>query len=174
MFALLALLACQDPPPPVTAPTAHSWKDEAELVVDGLEEVKALWDQGQKSAAKTLAERVYTERFEPRIEPALREMEGPKETAQVEYGFAQLQLALDGKDRAALEERISTLERRTRAIGEAAERAFPPPGQAAAPPPPPKDIKPIVPDVPPAWEVDKAPAPEGEAGGSAEGSAAPK
>ena len=166
MFALV-LLACQAPPPPVAAPMAHSWKDEAELVVAGLEEVKGLWDQGQKPAAKTAAENVYTDRFEPRIEPALREMEGPKETAKVEYGFAQLQLALDGKDRTVIEEQISDLERRTRSIGEAAERAFPPPGQAAAPPPPPKDVKPIVPDVPPAWEIDKAPAAEGEGGGSA-------
>lgn len=152
VIALLLVLACETPPPRVTAPVAHSWKDEAELVVQGLEEVKALWDQGQKSASKTLAERVYTERFEPRIEPALREMEGAKEAAQVEYSFAQLQLALDGKAREAVEEQIGDLERRTRTIGEAAERAFPPPGQAAAPPPPPKDVKPIVPDVPPAWE----------------------
>ncbi len=160
MIFALALAACQtSAPPPVDAPMAHSWKDEAELVVDGLEEVKSLWDQHQKSAAKTLAERVYTERFEPRIESALREMEGPIETAKVEYAFGQLQLVLDGKDRGVIEEQISDLERRTRAVGEAAERAFPPPGQAAAPPPPPKDVKPIVPDVPPAWEIDKIPAP---------------
>ena len=159
MPLLLALFACQDPPPAVVAPVTHSWKDEAELVVEGLESVKALWDQDQKPAARTMAERVYTERFEPRIEPALREMEGPGETAKVEYTFGQLQLVLEGKDRAAVESQLSDLERRTRAVGEAAERAFPPPGQAAAPPPPPKNVRPMVPDVPPAWEADHAPPP---------------
>ena len=52
------------------APHASSWQQEAELVVEGLESVEALWNEEQRAAAGTLAERVYTERFEPRIEVA--------------------------------------------------------------------------------------------------------
>ena len=153
MLAVLCLLACSEPPPPVTAPEAHSWKDEAELVVRGLDEVQALWEAGQRPAAKTLADRVHTERFEPRMEPALREIEGPRAAAQVEYNFGQLVLVLDSKDRARVEERVDALALRMRGIAEAADRAFPPPGQAAAPPAPPTDVRPVVPDVPPAWEA---------------------
>jgi hypothetical protein len=156
------LLACAEPPAPVLAPDAQSWKEEAELVVEGLEAVEALWNEGQKSAAGTMAERVYTERFEPRIEPALREMEGPEAAATVEYAFGQLRVVLDGKDRARVEASINELERRARAIGEAAERAFPPPGEAPKPPPPPKDVRPLVPDVPPAWELGDGEKPEAE------------
>lgn len=154
MFSLLSLLGCAEPPAPVLAPETHSWQQEAELVVSGLAEVLQLWDQSQQPAARTLAERVYTERFEPRLEPALEQMEGPKETAVVEYSFGQLEVALEGKDRGVIDERISLIDRRMRAIAESAERAFPPPGQAASAPPPPKDVKPIVPDVPPNWETD--------------------
>lgn len=153
MFALLLLAACDTPPPSVVAPEAHSWKDEAELVVRGLEDVQALWESGQKPAARTLADRVYSDRFEPRIEPALREMEGDHATAEVEYAFALLAVSLDGKDRTKVETRVEALERRVRSVAEAAERAFPPPGKAAAPPAPPKEVRPLVPDVPPAWEA---------------------
>ena len=152
-WALAAGLGCAEAPTTVVAPESHTWSGEAELVVSGLEDVEAMWESGQKVAAKTLAERVYTDRFEPRLEPALREMEGPTETAAVEYGFAQLLVALDGKDRAKVALRVETLERRARAIGEAAARAFPPPGQAVAAPPPRKDSRPIVPDVPANWEL---------------------
>ncbi len=155
MPPLLALfLGCQTPPPPVAAPEAHSWKEEAELVVSGLEEVQGLWESGQRPAAKTLAERVYTDRFEPRLEPALREMQGQKETAKLEYAFGQLSIVLDGKDRTKVEARIDDLERQVRSVAEAAARAFPPPGEAAAPPAPPKEVRAIVPDVPPNWEMD--------------------
>lgn len=158
VFALLALFACEEPPPPVTAPEAHSWKDEAELVVKGLQDVQALWEAGQRPAARTLADRVYSERFEPRIEPALRSMEGEQAAAEVEYAFALMVVSLDSKDRTRVEDRIDTLERRVRAIAEAAERAFPPPGTPAAPPAPPKEVRPLVPDVPPAWEAGEPPA----------------
>ncbi|MSQ03286.1 MAG: hypothetical protein EXR71_15575 [Myxococcales bacterium] len=167
MLAVLSLLACAEPPPAVTAPDAHSWNDEADLVVRGLDEVQSLWESGQRPAAKTLADRVYTERFEPRMERALRGIEGPQAAAQVEYAFGQLILVLDGKDRARVEERVDTLALRIRSIAEAADRAFPPPGQAAAPPAPPADVRPVVPDVPPAWEAAEplgepaAPPPEG-------------
>jgi hypothetical protein len=74
---LLLLLACSSPPPPpVLAPETHSWKDEAQLVIDGLDEVERLWKAGNKDAAKVLAERVYTDRWEPRLEQAARRIEG--------------------------------------------------------------------------------------------------
>lgn len=157
----LAALGCAEPPVAVVAPEAHTWPDEAELVVKGLEDVERMWESGQKSAAATLAERVYAERFEPRLEPALREMEGPTEAAAVEYGFGQLLVALAGKDRAKIALRVDTLQRRTRAIAESAARAFPPPGQAPEAPPPPKDVRPLVPDVPANWEQGEVDAGEG-------------
>ncbi len=145
----------------MSAPDAQSWREEAELVVEGLESAEALWNEGQRSAAATLSERVYTDRFEPRIEPALREMEGPEAAALVEYSFGQLRVVLEGVDRTKVEARIDEIERRTRAVGEAAERAFPPPGQAPVAPAPRADVRPIVPSVPPAWDLaDEPTAPE--------------
>ncbi len=128
--------------------------------MSGLEEVQGLWESGQRPAAKTLAERVYTDRFEPRLEPAMREMQGANEAVKLEYAFGQLVVVLDGKDRTKVEARIDDLERQVRGVAEAAARAFPPPGEAAAPPAPPKEVRAIVPDVPPNWEVAGAPDPE--------------
>ncbi len=159
---ILLLLACADPEPVVLTPDAQSWPQEAELVVDGLHAVESLWNEGQASAAGTMAERVYTERFEPRMEPALREMEGPDAAAQLEYAFGQLRVVLDGRDRVRVEASVDDLERRVRAVGEAAERAFPAPGAAPTLPAPRADVRPIVPEVPPAWEVDDAAPTEAE------------
>lgn len=153
MWWLAAWLACAEEPVVVAPPDTHTWADEAQLVVAGLHDVETLWEAGQKSAAKTLAERVYTDRFEPRLEPALREMEGAKSAAIMELSFGHLQLALGGKDRGKVADRVESIERRVRVVAEAAARAFPPPGQPALPPPPPKDVRPLVPDVPANWEL---------------------
>lgn len=152
---LILLLACSEPPVPM-APEAHSWQDEAKLVVDGLEEVEDLWSQDQRTAARTLAERVYTDRWEPRLEPAEREIEGPVLTAASEYAWGQLLVELDrraGKDKVV--ERIAALEDKTRSLAEAAARKFPSPPDVDAPPPMPESTgsKPIVPSVRPRWEA---------------------
>jgi hypothetical protein len=147
------LLACAEKPAPVAAPEVHGWKEEGELVVDGLEEVERLWRAGQKEAARTMAERVYTERFEPRLEPAVVRVRGPVEAARVEHAFGVLFLELEGRGQNAVS-RITTLEEDVRAIAAEAARDFPATegagGTAVAPPA--DGSKPIVPDVKPAWE----------------------
>jgi hypothetical protein len=157
---IFLLLACAEPEPAVLAPHAQSWPQEAELVVDGLHAVEALWNEGQRAPAGILAERVYTERFEPRMEPAIRKMEGPDAVVEIEYAFGLLRLALDGKDSAKVESSVDSLARTVRAAGEAAERAFPPPGVAPVIEAPRPDVRPIVPEVPPAWEIEEGAAPE--------------
>jgi hypothetical protein len=153
---LFLLLACAEPPAPM-APEAHSWPDEGKLVVAGLEEVEALWGQNQRAAARTLAERVYSERWEPRLERAQRESEGPTKSTETEYAWGQLFLELErrgGKDHVA--ERIAALEDTSRQVAEAAARSFPSPPEVNAPPPLPEvasGSKPVVPSVRPAWEA---------------------
>jgi hypothetical protein len=149
------LFACSEPPPPVTAPETHSWKDEGGLVIEGLEEVERLWKAGNKDAARTLAERVYTERWEPRLEPAAAQLGGAIETAKMEYQFGLLCADLEGtaaNNGAKVPERIKTLEDQTRKVADDVARAIP---DAAGAPPPPKALegsKPLVPDVKPAWD----------------------
>lgn len=162
---LLALhfVACQRANTPVLAPETHSWKEEGELVVAGLEEVEALWKAGNKDAARVLAERVYTERWEPRLEQAARNMDGPAAVVETEYAFSVLLLELEGNGR-DIEDKIHALEERSRAVADAAARAFPPPesaGLPVAPAPSGEGTKPIVPDVKPNWET------EGDATGGA-------
>src|SRR4051812_23546769 len=94
----LLLLACAEPPPPSLAPETHSWKEEGQLVVDGLGDVERLWKAGNKDAAKVLAERVYTERWEPRLEPAARQMDAAG-VIETEYAFSLLLLELEGQGR---------------------------------------------------------------------------
>lgn len=154
------LLACAEKPAPVAVPEAHGWKEEGELVVDGLEEVEQLWRAGQREAARTLAERVYTERFEPRLEPALVRARGPLEAARVEHAFGLLFLELEGRGQNAVSQ-ISKLEEDVRGIATEAARSFPvADGTGAAMVPAASEgSTPIVPAVKPAWERSEGQAP---------------
>ncbi len=151
MLLSAVLAGCADPPPPVAPPETHSWKHEGELVVAGLEDVKRMWRAGQREAARTLAERVYTERWEPRLEPALRTAKGDVEAARAEYSFGLLLAELEGNGARALE-RIAQLEELARAVATEAAREWPTTDGTAPPPPAADGSKPVVPDVRPAWE----------------------
>jgi hypothetical protein len=148
------LLACADEPAPVVVPEVHGWKEEGELVVDGLEEVERLWRAGQKEAARTLAERVYTERFEPRLEPALVRAKGDLEAMRMEHAFGMLFVELEGRGQGALA-RIATLEEDVRGVANAAAAEFPTAPGVGAPavPQAAEGSTPIVPDVRPAWDA---------------------
>ncbi len=162
------LLGCAEEPEPVMVPEAHTWVDEAELVVRGLDEVEALHVAGQRAAARTLASRVYTERYEPRLERALRKAEGEREATVVEYQFGQLALAVEGTDSKLVGERVDGLQRRVRALAQAAAGAFPLPGGVVIPPTAGREARPEVPDVPPNWEAGETPT-GGDDPSSAEG-----
>ncbi len=160
---LLLLLACSEPAEIPLAPETHTWKQEGELVVAGLEEVERLWKAGNKDAARVLAERVYTERWEPRLEQAARRMDGAAAgpdgplvpVVEMEYAFSLLLVELEGNGR-DIERKVHDLEERTRAVADAAARTFPPPESAGLPVPDGAHAggsKPIVPDVRPAWEA---------------------
>lgn len=148
------LFACSEPPSPAPTPEAHSWKEEGELVIAGLEEVKSLWKAGQHEAARTFAERVYTERWEPQLERAVVKMSAPEERDRLEYAFGLLMVDLD-RNAPGVPDRILKLEGEVRTVADAAARAFPPLESAGQPPPPAPagdGARPIVPDVKPAWE----------------------
>ena len=153
MFWLL-VAACSKPPEVPITPEVHGWKDEGALVVNGLAEVKALWKANQREAARRLAEQVYTDRWEPRLERAARQMD-PDASRQTEYAFGLLLVELESKGgRDHVEERIRTVDERVEAVSRAAEQAYPPPGVAGAPPVADAGApsRPIVPPVAPAWE----------------------
>ena len=169
-LGLLAVLAgCQKPVETPLSPEAHGWKDEGELVVNGLAEVKSLWRQGQpdpgthadtaakrgqRDAARKLAEQVYTDRWEPRLERAAMKLD-PDAARQTEYDFGLLLVELEGHSaHDHVEERIRAVDERVEAVGRAAEQAFPAPGQVGAPPPSSDaaGTRPIVPPVAPAWD----------------------
>lgn len=146
-------LSCAEPEQASLAPDTHTWKDEGELVVSGLEEVERLWTAGNKDAARVLAERVYTERWEPRLEQAAKKMDG-KPAIEMEYAFAVLMVELEGNGR-NLEGQVRAIQDATREIASAATDTFPPPASSGLPAPPPKAHEgshPIVPDVEPNWE----------------------
>jgi len=154
MILFLLLVSCSKPPEAPLAPELHGWAEEAGLVVDGLSEVKALWKQNQREAARKLAEQVYTERWEPRLERAAMQIDAAA-ARQTEYAFGLLLVELEtraGRDH--VEERIRALDERVEAVAKAAEQRFPPPGQAGAPAVVSDGApsRPIVPAVAPAWE----------------------
>jgi hypothetical protein len=96
---------------------------------------------------------VYSERFQPHLEPAVREMDGPAHCAELEFEFGRLLVALEGRDGARVTAGIEGLEQRLRTVGDAAARAFPPPGIGPVESPKPgEQVRPTVPDVPPNWE----------------------
>ena len=154
---MLLMFACSEPKPVVAAPETHSWKDEGALVIEGLDEVERLWKAGNKDAARTLAERVYTERWEPRLERATRApveggaSVGDLDVTRMEYQFGLLFADLEGNG-AKVSARVDALQEMTRKVAIDAARAYP--DAAGAPPPPAaaEGSKPIVPDVKPAWE----------------------
>lgn len=169
LIAVVLGAACEKPPVAPLTPELHGWKEEGDLVVTGLAEVKALWKQGQpepgtradsparrgqREAARKLAEQVYTERWEPRLERAAMQLD-PKVARQTEYEFGLLLVELEGHgvhDR--VEERIRAVDERVEAASRAAEKAFPAPGQAGSPALATGDAptRPIVPAVAPAWD----------------------
>lgn len=150
---LWLLLACADPPQEPEVPTAHSWQEEAELVSAGLADVRRLWLQDNRAAAAALAERVYTERWEPRLEPVARKLDGDVAVMEIEYRFGQLVADLQSNRPAAkVEERFRDLDTRVRKVADTAARAYPPPAQVGAPPPPPEGSKPVTPEATPNWE----------------------
>lgn len=147
------LLACAPPDPTVTAPTATTWAQEGQLVVDGLERAEAIWNTGDKDAAAQAAEHVYTDRWEPRLEPAMRQLSPASDVISLEYAFGQLLVDMRQGSRETVASRVDEVERKVRAVAEAATAAFPPPGTEAKPTAAPGTVvRPIVPDVKPNWE----------------------
>lgn len=147
------LFACAQPTSAPVGPTATTWAEEGQLVIDGLERAEDLWTSGERDAARIAAERVYTDRWEVRLEPAMRQMT-PSDVILVEYAFGQLLVEMQGGSRENVASRIDDLERRVRTVAEEAAKAFPPPGSTVNAPEGPASagIRPVTPDVKPNWE----------------------
>ena len=155
------LLACASETPTVRPPDTHAWEAEGAVVVDGLEQVERLIKQGQVAEARVLAERVYTQRWEPRLEPALAAMDGPMAATRMEYVFAQLAADIDPKSARRTQravDRIGPLEQEVRTLAGRAANAFPATRTPGAPPVPvaPEPAAVIVPSARPAWESGNA------------------
>lgn len=130
-------------------------------MVSGMTDAERLWNAGQRGAARTAAERVYTERWEPRLEGALRQTKGPLATDAVEYAFGQVLVEMEGNSREKVTARVDAVNARVREVAIDAAAAFPPPGSAAIAPvaKPREGVKVLIPDVPPNWEKgEEAPA----------------
>ena len=157
---LLIWLACHGAPTPITAPPTHSWDEEGELVIQGLHQVQELWEQKQPEAARTLAERVYTERWEPELERASREMNGPEKTIVIEYQFGLLLSDLRGNpSRDKVEQRVHAIQDMVRKVASDAHFRYPPIGEQPGAPPVIGAVTshPIIPDQIPNWERDVHP-----------------
>ena len=157
---LLFWLACQSEPTPITAPPTHSWDEEGELVIQGLHQVQNLWEQKQSEAARTLAERVYTERWEPELERACREMNGPQKTMAIEYQFGLLLNDLKGApSRDKVDLRVKVIQESVRKVAADARFRYPPIGEqpGAVPEGGAPVSHPIIPDQIPNWERDAHP-----------------
>lgn len=157
---LLIWLACKSEPTPITAPPTHSWDEEGELVLQGLDQVERLWEQKQPEAARTLAERVYTERWEPELERACREMNGPEKTMAIEYQFGLLLTDLKGNpSREKLDLRVHAIQDMVRKVAADARFRYPPIGEVVTTTPPPEGTvsRPIIPNQIPNWERDAHP-----------------
>ncbi len=158
------LLACAVSQEPETAPAVESWEAEGQLVVDGLERVESFLLQGQRESAYRLAERVYTDRWEPRLERATTLLDGPDAALQMEYAFGQLLWELSrtiGPNRripppAVALDRIAKLEADVKEVAKRAQAAYPPPGKPAEAPAAPPEASVVVPDATPAWEQGAA------------------
>jgi hypothetical protein len=155
------LLACASETPTVRPPDTHAWEAEGAVVVDGLEQVERLIKQGQIAEARILAERVYTQRWEPRLEPALAAMDGPMAATRMEYAFGQLAADIDPKSARRTQravDRIGPLEQDVRTLAGRAAKAFPTSQVPGAVPVPtgPEPAAVIVPAARPAWESGAA------------------
>ncbi len=157
------LLACAVSQEPETVPVVESWEAEGQLVVDGLERVENLLLQEQRESAHLLAERVYTDRWEPRLERATTLLDGPDAALRMEYAFGQLlwELSRTGPNQrvpppALALDRIAKLEAEVKNIAKRAQTAYPPPGKPAEASPEPVGASVVVPDARPAWEQGAA------------------
>ena len=157
------LIACAVSQEPETAPVVESWEAEGQLVVDGLERVENLLLQEQRESAHLLAERVYTDRWEPRLERATTLLDGPDAALRMEYAFGQLlwELSRTGPNQrvpppALALDRIAKLEAEVKNIAKRAQTAYPPPGKPAEASPETVGASVVVPDARPAWEQGAA------------------
>ena len=154
-----ALPACSPAPAPITAPHSHSWNEEGELVVQGLREAQKLWEQRQPEAARLMAERTYTERWEPELERACEEMHGSERTMSIEYSFGRLLQDLKGNpSREKLSQRIRNIEEDVRKVAADAHFRYPPIGETPQSVPEEGTLShPLTPEARPNWERDASP-----------------
>ena len=160
MLLLLLALACAPDPAAPTAERSRSWNEEGELVVQGLREAQRLWEQRQPDAARLMAERTYTERWEPELERVCMEMHGPERTLAVEYSFGRLLNDLRGTpSREKLGQRVRGIEEEVRKIAADAHFRYPPIGQSPQEAAEPTVSRPLIPADKPNWERDADPDP---------------
>jgi len=85
------------------------WSERALTVQAGLEEARALYDEGRREAAQQMIDAVYEGSFEPELEQLVRHQLDSRRAAELEYGFGLLREAMGGRDPAAVDARIEAL-----------------------------------------------------------------
>ncbi|HJN77438.1 MAG TPA: hypothetical protein QGF58_26170 [Myxococcota bacterium] len=78
------------------------WEARALTVEAGIDEALVAWDAGDDAEAAKTVQMVYEGSFEPELEPALRELVGPRESVELELRFGLLRCAMEGRDRARI------------------------------------------------------------------------
>ncbi len=85
------------------------WAQRAMTVRSGLEEARALYDEGRRSEAQQIVDAVYEGSFEPELEPLIRSKLDSRRAAELEYGFGLLREAMGRRDPSSVDARLQTL-----------------------------------------------------------------
>ena len=85
------------------------WSQRVLTVRSGLEEARALYDEGRREQAQGVIDSVYEGSFEPELEPLIRTKLDSRRAVQLEYGFGLVREAMGRRDPVTVEARLNTL-----------------------------------------------------------------
>ncbi len=85
------------------------WSERALTVQAGLEEARALYDEGEREAAQQMIDAVYQGSFEPELEQLVRHRLDSRRAAELEYGFGLLREAMGRRDPTVVDARMEAL-----------------------------------------------------------------
>jgi hypothetical protein len=85
------------------------WEQRALTLESGLEEARALYDEGRRDEAQATVDAVYQGSFEPELEPLIRSTLDSRRATELEYGFGLVREAMGRRDPAAVDTRMDSL-----------------------------------------------------------------
>ena len=85
------------------------WAQRALTLESGLEEARALYDEGRRSDAQTTIDAVYQGSFEPELEPLIRHQLDSRRATELEHGFGLVREAMGRRDKRLVDARLDAL-----------------------------------------------------------------